>query len=218
MRQVPSCFLDAVFTIRDPTVIWTSFNISSRSTNFLTTLFLGLPLFLSVPALDFFCLTGEYPSRIFKRCSAIFRGTPVISAGFQAKISKFCLSKEHSSLRPFSVNVDPMATVCCRVELRWIAILFIFVFPLLFREQGYAGYLSRSKTWLSTRNPISARPVRQYISLCTRCPPISTSMSLDSCLLPSRGGIVAVLGEEVCESSLGIGIEADGALPNSFPW
>ncbi|GJY82072.1 hypothetical protein Tco_0494823 [Tanacetum coccineum] len=33
----------------------------------------------------------------------MFRGTPVISAGFQAKISKFCLSKEHSSLRPFSV-------------------------------------------------------------------------------------------------------------------
>ncbi|GJU49139.1 hypothetical protein Tco_1218694 [Tanacetum coccineum] len=30
----------------------------------------------------------------------MFRGTPVISAGFQAKISKFCLSKEHSSLRP----------------------------------------------------------------------------------------------------------------------
>ncbi|GJX42385.1 hypothetical protein Tco_0257375 [Tanacetum coccineum] len=38
----------------------------------------------------------------------MFRGTPVISAGFQAKISKFCLSKEHSPLRPFSVNVDPM--------------------------------------------------------------------------------------------------------------
>ncbi|GJU84869.1 hypothetical protein Tco_1292415 [Tanacetum coccineum] len=33
------------------------------------------------------------------------------AAGFQAKISKFCLSKEHSPLRPFSVNVDPMATV-----------------------------------------------------------------------------------------------------------
>ncbi|GJV55948.1 hypothetical protein Tco_1456953 [Tanacetum coccineum] len=45
----------------------------------------------------------------------MFRETPVISAGFQAKISKFCLSKEHSSLRPFSVNVDPMATVCSGV-------------------------------------------------------------------------------------------------------
>ncbi|GJQ94048.1 hypothetical protein Tco_0005187 [Tanacetum coccineum] len=48
----------------------------------------------------------------------MFRGTPVISAGFQAKISKFCLSKEHSSLRPFSVNVDPMATVCSGLDAR----------------------------------------------------------------------------------------------------
>ncbi|GKB80052.1 hypothetical protein Tco_0946947 [Tanacetum coccineum] len=39
----------------------------------------------------------------------MLRGTPVISAGFQAKISKFCLSKEHSSLRPFSVMLIPMA-------------------------------------------------------------------------------------------------------------
>ncbi|GJY59531.1 hypothetical protein Tco_0459423 [Tanacetum coccineum] len=54
----------------------------------------------------------------------MLRGTPVISAGFQAKISKFCLSKEHSSLRPFSVNVDPMATICSRYS-GWIAI-FIF--------------------------------------------------------------------------------------------
>ncbi|GKF53670.1 hypothetical protein Tco_0160580 [Tanacetum coccineum] len=34
----------------------------------------------------------------------MFRGTPVISAGFQAKTSKFCPSKVHSSLRPFSVR------------------------------------------------------------------------------------------------------------------
>ncbi|GJV32068.1 hypothetical protein Tco_1392468 [Tanacetum coccineum] len=47
----------------------------------------------------------------------MLRGTPVISAGFQAKISKFCLSKEHSSLRPFSVNVDPMTTVCSGVTV-----------------------------------------------------------------------------------------------------
>ncbi|GJT60428.1 hypothetical protein Tco_1003961 [Tanacetum coccineum] len=53
---------------------------------------------------------------------AVFRdafGSPVISAGFQAKISKFCLSKEHSSLRPFSVNVDPMYLVYCgRLDAR----------------------------------------------------------------------------------------------------
>ncbi|GJY22535.1 hypothetical protein Tco_0396193 [Tanacetum coccineum] len=39
----------------------------------------------------------------------MFRRTPVISAGFQAKMSKFCLSKEHSSLRPFLCYVVPMA-------------------------------------------------------------------------------------------------------------
>ncbi|GJY56946.1 hypothetical protein Tco_0456061 [Tanacetum coccineum] len=38
----------------------------------------------------------------------------------QRKISKFCLSKEHSSLRPFSANVDPMATVYSRYS-GWIA-------------------------------------------------------------------------------------------------
>ncbi|GJT00590.1 hypothetical protein Tco_0821759 [Tanacetum coccineum] len=34
----------------------------------------------------------------------MLRGTPVISAGFQANTSKFCLSRVHSSLRPFSVR------------------------------------------------------------------------------------------------------------------
>ncbi|GKA13879.1 hypothetical protein Tco_0693525 [Tanacetum coccineum] len=48
---------------------------------------------------------GGHPSRIFRRCSAMCRGTPVISVGFQAKTSRFCLSKAHSSLRPFSVRV-----------------------------------------------------------------------------------------------------------------
>ncbi|GJU32767.1 hypothetical protein Tco_1176356 [Tanacetum coccineum] len=40
------------------------------------------------------------------------RETPVMSAGFQEKTSKFCLSKAHSSLRSFSVRIDPMAIVC----------------------------------------------------------------------------------------------------------
>ncbi|GJV36393.1 hypothetical protein Tco_1408870 [Tanacetum coccineum] len=33
---------------------------------------------------------GKHPSRIFRRCFAACRGTPVLSAGFQAKTSKFC--------------------------------------------------------------------------------------------------------------------------------
>ncbi|GJS22873.1 hypothetical protein Tco_0451505 [Tanacetum coccineum] len=65
----------------------------------------------------------------------MFRGTLVISAGFQAKISKFCLSKEHSSLRPFSVNVDPMATVFSGYS-GWIAI-FIFSSSTWFTAGGW---------------------------------------------------------------------------------
>ncbi|GKF26399.1 hypothetical protein Tco_0082293, partial [Tanacetum coccineum] len=65
----------------------------------------------------------------------MFRGTPVISAGFQAKISKFCLSKEHSPLRLFSVNVDPMATVCSGYS-GWIAI-FIFSSSTWFTTGGW---------------------------------------------------------------------------------
>ncbi|GJX04790.1 hypothetical protein Tco_0190706 [Tanacetum coccineum] len=96
------------YRIREPTVIMDLLHYSSV-TNFSPSSW--ITLFLSGACPLFFCLTGKYPSRIFKRCSAIFRGTPVISADFQAKISKFCLSKEHSSLRPFSLNVDLMATV-----------------------------------------------------------------------------------------------------------
>ncbi|GJW54594.1 hypothetical protein Tco_0098679 [Tanacetum coccineum] len=65
----------------------------------------------------------------------MFRGTPVISAGFQAKISKFCFSKAHSSFRPFSVNVDPMATVCSGYS-GWIAI-FIFSSSTFFAVGGW---------------------------------------------------------------------------------
>ncbi|GJY46311.1 hypothetical protein Tco_0435374 [Tanacetum coccineum] len=60
----------------------------------------------------------------------------VISAGFQAgKISKFCLSKEHSSLRPFSINVDPMVTVYSGYS-GWIAI-FIFSSSTWFTAGGW---------------------------------------------------------------------------------
>ncbi|GJT97597.1 hypothetical protein Tco_1093115 [Tanacetum coccineum] len=62
--------------------------------------------------LDSSCFIGRQPSRIFRRCSAICRGTPVISAGLQTKTFRFCLSKAHSSACPFSVRVDPMAIVC----------------------------------------------------------------------------------------------------------
>ncbi|GJU25485.1 hypothetical protein Tco_1164106 [Tanacetum coccineum] len=76
-------------------------------------LFVGCFCLLSPLEVTLFCalFQGGHPSRIFKRCSAMLRGTPVISAGFQAKTSKFCPSRVHSSLCPFSVRVDPMAIV-----------------------------------------------------------------------------------------------------------
>nr|GEZ09950.1 integrase, catalytic region, zinc finger, CCHC-type, peptidase aspartic, catalytic [Tanacetum cinerariifolium] len=52
---------------------------------------------------------GEYPSRILSRCSAIDRGTPVMSDGCHANISKFSFRSEHSTVRPFANNVPPIA-------------------------------------------------------------------------------------------------------------
>ncbi|GKA83562.1 hypothetical protein Tco_0805157 [Tanacetum coccineum] len=69
-----------------------------------------------------FCLMGWHPSRIFKRCSAMDLGTPVISAGFQANMSKFSLSKLQSSILPFFDRLPPIVTVYSGYS-RWIATL-----------------------------------------------------------------------------------------------
>ncbi|GKF60714.1 hypothetical protein Tco_0177500 [Tanacetum coccineum] len=45
------------------------------------------------------------PSGIFSRCSATDRGTPVMSAGRHANISKFSFRSEHSSVHPLADNV-----------------------------------------------------------------------------------------------------------------
>ncbi|GKA36578.1 hypothetical protein Tco_0723143 [Tanacetum coccineum] len=91
----------------------------------------------------------------------MLRGTPVISAGFQAKISKFCLSKDHNSLRPFSVNVDHMATVC----------------------SGYSGWIAisifSSNTWLTAGGwmlgpEIIAHSIGMILLLCSVIVPSST--------------------------------------------
>nr|GFA77895.1 reverse transcriptase domain-containing protein [Tanacetum cinerariifolium] len=49
-------------------------------------------------------MTGRHPSRIFNLCSAMCRETPVISAGFQANMSRLRLSRPHSCFRPSSVK------------------------------------------------------------------------------------------------------------------
>ncbi|GKG56605.1 hypothetical protein Tco_0579929 [Tanacetum coccineum] len=58
----------------------------------------------------FFCRTGEYPSRIMSQCSAIDRGTPVMSDGCHMNVSKFSFRSEHSSVLPFADSVPLIAT------------------------------------------------------------------------------------------------------------
>ncbi|GKD73774.1 hypothetical protein Tco_1332056 [Tanacetum coccineum] len=65
---------------------------------------------------------GWHPSRMFKRCSAMDLGTPVISAGFQANISKLSLSRLQSSILPFSDKLLPIVIVCSGYS-GWIATL-----------------------------------------------------------------------------------------------
>nr|GFB70753.1 reverse transcriptase domain-containing protein [Tanacetum cinerariifolium] len=57
---------------------------------------------------SFFRLTGEYPSWISIRCSAIDRGTPVMSDGCHANISKFPFKSMHNYVRAFVDTVPPM--------------------------------------------------------------------------------------------------------------
>ncbi|GKD26683.1 hypothetical protein Tco_1232897 [Tanacetum coccineum] len=59
---------------------------------------------------------------MFRRCSAMCLGTPVISVGFQAKMSKLCWSSPNNLLRPSSVRVEPIITVCSGYS-EFIAIL-----------------------------------------------------------------------------------------------
>ncbi|GKB70156.1 hypothetical protein Tco_0931568 [Tanacetum coccineum] len=64
-------------------------------------------------------------------CSAMCRGTLVISAGFQENISRLCLSKPHSSFCPSSVKLEPIAIVCSGYS-GWIATwIFSFVTRLI---------------------------------------------------------------------------------------
>ncbi|GKG03986.1 hypothetical protein Tco_0314373 [Tanacetum coccineum] len=69
-----------------------------------------------------FCHMGWHPSRMFKRCSAMERGMPVLSAGLQANISKFSFSKLQSSILPISDRLPPIVTICFGYS-GWIATL-----------------------------------------------------------------------------------------------
>ncbi|GJW27816.1 hypothetical protein Tco_0044691 [Tanacetum coccineum] len=64
----------------------------------------------------FFCLTGEYPCRIFNLCSVIDRGTPVMCFGSHAKISRFLCKSAHTAALPVSDSDPPIDTSCSGAE------------------------------------------------------------------------------------------------------
>ncbi|GJW69497.1 hypothetical protein Tco_0126414 [Tanacetum coccineum] len=63
---------------------------------------------------------GGHPSRIFRQCSTMDIGMPVMSAGFQANTSKLYLSRLQSSILPFSDKLPPIVIVCSGYS-GWIA-------------------------------------------------------------------------------------------------
>ncbi|GJX62712.1 hypothetical protein Tco_0295612 [Tanacetum coccineum] len=75
---------------------------------------------LSTIGAYFIALRDSIPA--FRRCASlrifnvlfrnVFAGSSTLYPAGSRRSIKFCLSKAHSSLRPFSVNVDPMAIVC----------------------------------------------------------------------------------------------------------
>ncbi|GJR29937.1 hypothetical protein Tco_1106169 [Tanacetum coccineum] len=59
---------------------------------------------------------------MFRRCSAMDLGMPVMSAGFQANMSRLFLSRSQSSILSFSDKLPYMVMVCSGYS-GWIAIL-----------------------------------------------------------------------------------------------
>ncbi|GKC18726.1 hypothetical protein Tco_1020876, partial [Tanacetum coccineum] len=140
---------------------------------------------------------------MFKRCSAIDLGTPVMYAGFQANMSKLSLSRLQSSIHPFSDRLSPIVTVYSRYS-GWISTLI----PSVAIGSWGGGLFGASATilhsvgimvllWIVTIPPSSgnlsiptseADPPSTYMRW-IRCPSISVSITIGfSCPpLPSRG-------------------------------
>ncbi|GJT23384.1 hypothetical protein Tco_0893321 [Tanacetum coccineum] len=85
------------------------------STSFCTSAWMALARLRARPF--FFCRTSVYPFRILSRCSAIDHGTPVMSDGCHANMSKFSFRSEHSSACPFSDSVPSIADTKVRSGL-----------------------------------------------------------------------------------------------------
>ncbi|MFS7890205.1 hypothetical protein Hanom_Chr00s000008g01616011 [Helianthus anomalus] len=78
---------------------------SSSTCSFMTSCFMS-------PKCRLACTTGFASSETFRRCSAMCRGTPTISAGVQANTSMFSCSNFLSAARVKSDMAGPRVTVC----------------------------------------------------------------------------------------------------------
>ncbi|GKC24450.1 hypothetical protein Tco_1026600 [Tanacetum coccineum] len=126
-----------------------------------------------------------------------------MSAGFQAKTSKFCPSRVHSSLRPFSVRVDTMAIVCsgsrdhCTFHLDDPVVCNVTVLPSTGNFNIPCAVDGQSLTKQCSYRISEDAPPSTYIQ-CTKCPPITASMIIGPSVPSSspRGGKEIVVSEE----------------------
>nr|GEW10116.1 hypothetical protein [Tanacetum cinerariifolium] len=94
----------------------------------------------------FFCLTGVYPSGILSRCSIIDRGTPAMSDGCHANISKFLFKSVHSFVHTF-IDTVPSIVISWSGKVRMydhfkIFVTYFSLFCMVFRCCCNGGTLS----------------------------------------------------------------------------
>nr|GEW27984.1 hypothetical protein [Tanacetum cinerariifolium] len=164
-----------------------TFQSISASTSFSTSSCIAL--FLSGAWLLFFCLTDEHPLRIFSLCSAMCHGTPVISASFQANMSRLRLSSE--TIVQSSRIILLLRRVSIPPGTRNFSILPIgHMISLLKPMRGAVARIillftfGRSLLKQCSYSISEADHPSTYIR-CMKCPPISASMIIGPCVLSS---------------------------------
>nr|GEV84852.1 hypothetical protein [Tanacetum cinerariifolium] len=159
--------------------------------------------------------TGEHPSHTFSLCSDMCRGTPVISAGFQANTSRLRLSPEtivHSSgiiLLLWRVSIPPKTGNFSIPSIFLISHMISLLKPMRGAVAGIIWLFTFGQSLLKqcSYSIYDADPPSTYIR-CTKCPPISTPMiiSLPSHLHLLRMGTKFLdMGRNFAFDELGVG-------------
>ncbi|GJT44520.1 zinc finger, CCHC-type, retrotransposon gag domain protein [Tanacetum coccineum] len=137
-----------------------------------------------------------HPSWIFKQCSAMLRETPVISAGFQEKTSKFCPTSGGRMLGP-EIIAHSIGMILLLRNVTVPPSTGNFSIPCVMDVHLCGSGMPSSHILL---DKISAdAPPSTYIR-CTKCPPISASMIIGPSvpsLSPRGGKDIVVSGEKL---------------------